>query len=63
MQPGLPVYLALPNSFEPYSSRMVSQEDAESLAQIAAKHANSEIEQGDEGPVPINVRKNAGPAD
>ena len=36
MKPGLPVYLALPDSFEPDSSRMPSREEAEYLAQRAA---------------------------
>ena len=52
MQLGIPVYLALPNSFEPHSSRMLSQGEAEALVQKMANYAKRETEKRDDEPVP-----------
>ena len=52
MQPGLPVYLALPDSFEPDLSRLSSRDEAESLARRAADYDKWETEMADDAPVP-----------
>ena len=39
LHPATPVYLALPDSFDPNPSRMLSQEDSEALAVDVGKYA------------------------
>ena len=38
LRPKAPVYLALPDSFEPDTSRMLSQEEAEGMSGLAARY-------------------------
>ena len=47
LRPETPVYLALPDSFDPNPSRMLSQEDAEALAEKEAKYAQPEMNNPD----------------